>query len=268
MIKLDGKIIIVTGASRGLGEAMAVGYAEAGATLVLAARTRADLERVAEECKQAGAAAVMVAVTDVCQAAAVEQLVAETMRRHGRIDVFVANAGIGPAGASDKIYDELTSYDLDAVQAILTTNVIGVWLCMKNALPVMQSGSAFITIGSSTGRMAFPGTGIYGVSKAAADKMTMIAAQEVGPKGITVNCLSPGGAIDTPFFGPAGMPESLKKFTDGAPASIMVPAAVWLASDDARDINGAWVRARQFNKLGPEGMRAEIAEASAVNQSR
>jgi hypothetical protein len=48
----------------------------------------------------------------------------------------------------------------------------------------------------------------------------------------------------------------------------MVPAAVWLASDDARDINGAWVRARQFNKLGPEGMRSEIAEASAVNQSR
>ncbi len=71
MSKLDGKIIIVTGASRGLGEAMAVGYAEAGATLVLAARTRADLERVAEDCKQAGAAAVTVTVADVCQATAV-----------------------------------------------------------------------------------------------------------------------------------------------------------------------------------------------------
>jgi NAD(P)-dependent dehydrogenase (short-subunit alcohol dehydrogenase family) len=264
MSKLNGKVIIVTGASRGLGEAMAVGYGEAGATLVLAARTLADLERVAEDCKRAGAAAVTPIVTDVCQAAAVKHLVAETMGLHGRIDAFVANAGIGPAGASDKVYDELTSYDLEAVQAILTTNLVGAWLCMKYALPVMQDGSAFITIGSSTGRMVFPGTGIYGVSKAAVDKLTMIAAQEVGPKGITVNCLSPGGAIETAFFGPDGMPESLKKFTDGAPASIMVPAAVWLASDDARDINGAWVRARQFNKLGAEGMRAAIAEAASV----
>jgi NAD(P)-dependent dehydrogenase (short-subunit alcohol dehydrogenase family) len=261
--KLDGKVIIVTGASRGLGEAMAVGYGEAGATLVLAARTRVDLERVAEDCNKAGAAAATVIVADVSEATDVEQLVAETMRLHSRIDVFVANAGIGPAGASDKQYDELTSYDLDAVQAILATNVIGVWLCMKYALPVMQSGATFITIGSSTGRMAFPGTGIYGVSKAAVDKLTMIAAQEVAPKGITANCLSPGGAIETAFFGPAGMPESLKKFTDGEPSSVMVPAAVWLASDEARDINGAWVRARQFNKLGPEGMRAAIAEASA-----
>ena len=109
MSKLNGKVIIVTGASRGLGEAMAVGYGEAGATLVLAARTLADLERVAEDCKRAGAAAVTPIVTDVCQAAAVEHLVAETMRLHGRIDAFVANAGIGPAGASDKVYDELTN---------------------------------------------------------------------------------------------------------------------------------------------------------------
>ena len=239
-----------------------MGYAEASATLVLAARTQADLRRVGEDCNKAGAAAVTIIVTNVCEESAVEQLVAETMRRHGRIDVFVANAGIGPAGASDKQYDELISYDLDVVQAILTTNVIGVWLCMKYALPVMRSGSTFITIGSSTGRMVFPGTGIYGVSKAAADKMTMIAAQEATLKGITVNCLSPGGAIETAFFGLAGMPESLKKFTDGEPASVMVPAAVWLASDEARDINVAWVRARQFNKLGPEGIRAAITEAA------
>ena len=72
---------------------MAVGYGEAGATLVLAARTLADLERVAEDCKRAGAAAVMPIVIDVCQAAAVEHLVAETMGLHGRIDAFVANAG-------------------------------------------------------------------------------------------------------------------------------------------------------------------------------
>ena len=262
--ELDGKVIIVTGASRGLGEAMAVGYAEAGATLILAARTGSDLERVADDCRNAGAAAVTVIVTDVCEDEAVEHLVTETMRLHGRIDVFVANAGIGPAGASDKRYNELTSYDLDAVQAILATNLGGPWLCMKHALPVMQDGSAFITIGSSTGRMTFPGTGIYGVSKAGLYQLTMIAAQEVGPEGITVNCLSPGGAIDTPFFGPAGMPESLKKYTDGAAASIMVPAAVWLASDDARDINGAWVRARQFNELGPEGLRAAIADAASA----
>ncbi len=258
MDELANKVIMVTGASRGLGEAMAVGYAEEGAALVVAARTASDLERVADQCRSSGAREVLAVVTDITRQDQVQHLVDETIDVFGSIDVFVANAGVGPAGVSEKPFDSVTSYDLDAVQAILATNVVGTWLCMKAALPVMKAGASFIVIGSATGRMALPGTGIYGVSKSAVDMMTRLVAAEVRAQGITVNCLSPGGAIETAFFGPQGMPEALKAYTDGAPASIMVPAAVWLASDDARDISGAWIRARLFNKLGPEKIRAEL----------
>src|SRR5918992_3900378 len=115
MGKLAGKVIVVTGASRGLGEAMAIGYAKEGANLVLGARTVEDLERVAKECREAGAASVTVVPTDITDEKQATELVENAKAEHGRIDVFVANAGTSYANLTDKRYGELVTYDLPIV---------------------------------------------------------------------------------------------------------------------------------------------------------
>lgn len=252
---LDGKVVVLTGASRGLGEAMASGFARAGATLVLAGRTVADLERVAGRCREAGAKAVTTVPADVTDEAQVRRLVAEATAEHGRLDVFVANAGVSYGMLTDKRYKELTTYDLDVVRRIFEVNVFGTWLCMKVALDAMADGGSFIAIGSETGRLLYPGAGIYAVSKATVDALATLASREVAAKGIRVNVLSPGGMVDTQLFGPGGMPEWLKQQVPPLPPDVIVPAAVWLASDDSRDVTGTFVSGREFNERGAEAAK-------------
>lgn len=242
---LQGKVIVVTGASRGLGEAMAVGFAGEGASLVLAARTTEDLERVGKECESAGAPSVAVIPTDINEETQVQRLVDSTIKAHGRIDVFVANAGTSYANLTDKRYRELTSYDLEIVEQLFKTNTIGTWICMKAALGVMQEGSSLITIGSETGRLRYAGAGIYAATKSAVDALTEIAAKEMADKGVRVNCLSPGGMVDTQLFGPTGMPDFLKQHGHLEP-EVMVAPAVWLASDDSVGTTGQFISAKDF----------------------
>ncbi len=172
MNTLEGKVTVVTGASRGLGEAMVTGFAREGASVVLAARTAGDLDRVATRCRDAGAARVEVIPTDVTDEEQVAALVAATtgrLGRLGRLDVFVANAGIAVPGVTDQRMTTLETYDLEVVQRLLAVNTVGMWLCMKAALPVMPPGGSFIAIGSELGRMAGAGAGVYAVTKASVD---------------------------------------------------------------------------------------------------
>jgi NAD(P)-dependent dehydrogenase (short-subunit alcohol dehydrogenase family) len=261
MIRLDGKVIVVTGASRGLGEAMALGFSTEGASVVLAARSAGDLERVADACRLRGAAAAAAVPTDVADEAQVGRLVDAALEQFGRIDVFVANAGIGPAALGRPILQELAAHDLDTVRSILATNVVGTWLCLRAALPVLRPGSTVIVVGSETGRRAIPGTGIYAASKAAVHHLTRIAAREAAGKGVTVNGLDPGGMTDTRFFGPGGLPDHLRRVSDLRP-EVIVPAAVWLASDDSRDVSCAFVSGKEFNSRTIEQTRAALAAGS------
>jgi 3-oxoacyl-[acyl-carrier protein] reductase len=247
MGKLKGKVIVVTGASRGLGEAMAVGYAKEGADLVLGARTVEDLERVAKQCREEGAASVLVVPTDINDEKQVQALVDKAKAEHGRIDVFVANAGTSYANLTDKRYGEITSYDLEIVEQLFKTNAIGTWLCMKAALGALGEGSSLITIGSEAGRVRYPRAGIYAVTKSAVDAMTEIAAKENAEQGIRINCLSPGGMVDTQLFGPQGMPDFLKQHGH-LPPEIMVEPAVWLASDDSAGVTGKFISAKDFDR--------------------
>ncbi len=112
---LDGKVAVVTGASRGLGEAMAVGFARAGASVVLGARTVEDLERVAQRCRDVGGTSVEVVPTDVGREDDVRALVDAAVNRCGGLDVFVANAATSYGMLTDKRYTDLPSYDLDIV---------------------------------------------------------------------------------------------------------------------------------------------------------
>ena len=162
---LEHKVVVVTGASRGLGEAMAVGFAREGASLVLAARSVDDLERVAAECDAAGAGKTMVVPTDIGLEEHVRNLVESTVSSLGGIDVFVANAGISYGELTEKHYRDLTTYDREIVEGVFRVNVTGTWLCLKTALPVMGDGGSFIVIGSETGRALYPGAGIYALTQ-------------------------------------------------------------------------------------------------------
>ncbi|MEO7586539.1 MAG: SDR family oxidoreductase, partial [Arachnia sp.] len=176
MGRLEGKVTVVTGASRGLGEAMAIGFAQEGASVVLAARTVADLDRVAAQCRDAGADRVEVVPTDVTREDQLTELVRATMKQFGRLDVFVANAGIAVPGITDHRMTTLDTYELDVVQRLLAVNTVGMWLSMKAALPVMARGGSFIAIGSELGRMAGAGAGVYAITKASVDLLVRIAA--------------------------------------------------------------------------------------------
>lgn len=259
MGEIKDKVVVVTGASRGLGEAMAMGFAAEGANLVLAARSVEDLERVQKSCIAAGAASATIAQTDVTNEAQVAQLVAGPSEFDGRIDIFIANAGTSYAMLTDKRYKEIWSYDQDIVEQLLRTNVIGMWLCMKHALPAMTAGSSFIAIGSETGRALYPGAGMYAISKSSVDALVTLAAREAADRGVRVNCLSPGGMVDTQLFGPEGMPTWLKEAHPPLPLDVIVPAALWLASADSADVTGAFVSGKAFNADGPAPIKERIA---------
>lgn len=255
---LADKIIVVTGASRGLGEALALGFAQEGASLVLAARTTDDLARVQKSCLQAGASSATVAQTDVTNETEVERLVRGVIDHDGRIDCFVANAGTSYAMLTEKRYRELWTYDLDIASELLRVNALGAWLCMKHALPAMIDGSSFILIGSETGRMLSPGSGFYAISKATAEALATMAAKEVAERGVRVNVLSPGGMVDTQLFGPAGMPEFLKQAHPPLPPEIIAPPAIWLASDASIGVNGAMLSGRAWPSKDPNVWKAEL----------
>ncbi|HVL90790.1 MAG TPA: SDR family oxidoreductase [Actinomycetota bacterium] len=253
---LDGRVVVVTGASRGLGESLAIGYAQARAHVVLSARSKGDLDRVAEACRDAGAASATVVPADVTDEAAVQSLVDATVAQHGTLDCFVANAGTSFAMLTDKRYRELATWDAGIAEEILRVNVVGVLSCLKAAIPAMTAGGSFIAIGSETGRALRPGSGMYAVSKAALDALATMAARETAETGIRVNVLSPGGMVDTQLFGPNGMPDFLKQMHPPLPPDVIVPAAIWLASDDSDGVTGRFVSAKTFNEMGPAAAEA------------
>ena len=245
---LTGKVVVVTGASRGLGEAMAIGFAAEGASVVLAARSIADLDRVAARCRDAGAGAVEVVPTDVTLEADAVALVDTIIERFGQLDVFVANAGVAVPGITDQRMTTLETYELDVVQKLIAVNTVGTWLSMKTALPVMTSGGSFIAIGSELGRMAGAGSGLYAVTKASVDLLVRIAAAESAQRGVSVNCLSPGGMADTHLFGPNKMPDYIKAHAPWSEPTVIVPAALWLASEDSDGVTGQRLAGTEFNQ--------------------
>ncbi|MDN5761632.1 MAG: SDR family oxidoreductase [Microlunatus sp.] len=261
MDRLAGKVAVVTGASRGLGEAIATGFAREGASVVLAARTVADLDRVAARCRDAGTAQVEVMTTDVTDEDQLTALVDTTIARLGHLDVFVANAGIAVPSVTDRRMTTLETYELDVVERLFAVNTVGMWLSMKAALPVMPVGGSFIAIGSELGRMAGAGAGVYAVTKAGVDLLVRIAAAESAARRVRVNCLSPGGMVDTHLFGPNKMPDYIKAHVPWSAPEVIVPAAIWLASDESESVTGKRLAGTEFNQTPLEDLRAGLEDA-------
>jgi len=179
---LDGQVAIVTGAANGLGLATARRLLRDGAQVVLADISTEDLDALSDLGERASTARCDVAVSQ-----AVDQLVSATVARFGKLDIMVANAGIGGGASVADMSDE-------GFRQITAVNLEGTFYCCRAAARVMQpAGSGVIlTVGSIFGQDPPVGSAAYGASKAGIVAMTRALARELGPFGIRVNCVSPG----------------------------------------------------------------------------
>ncbi len=182
--RIDGKVAIVTGGSRGLGKVMAQALAEAGASVVVTARTLDSAESAAREIP--GGKAIGVAC-DVTKADDVDALVARTLSEFGRVDILVNNAGINIRGPIETLKED----DWDAV---IDTNLKGPWLCCRAVAPHFkkQGSGRVINLSSMLGEISIPDRTPYASSKGGLTLMTKTLALEWAKFGVTVNALCPG----------------------------------------------------------------------------
>ena len=196
--RLDGKVVVVTGASKGIGKATAFAFAAAGAKVVLAARTRETLEQVAVALKKNGAQALAVP-TDVTNVDAVKQLIQQTLDVYQHVDILINNAGIGHFGP-------VVDFEPDDWDAVLNSNLKAVYLCAKYALPSMleQGSGQIINVLSVAAKVTFQASSAYCAAKAGALALTKVLASEVRQQNIRVTAVLPG-SVHTPFWD--GVPE-------------------------------------------------------------
>ncbi len=192
--RLDGNVVIVTGAGRGIGQGIALAFAEAGADMVCAARTREQIESVAERVRDLGRRSLAVPC-DVTQRADLEKLVAETDKEFGRVDVLVNNAGGAPPREALRTSESM-------FEEALRFNVTSAFLLSRLCIPRMLDGDGgtIVNISSAAGRLVQKGFVAYGTAKAALSFMTRQLAAEFAPR-VRVNALAVG-AVETSALAP------------------------------------------------------------------
>ena len=188
---LESKVAVVTGASRGIGRAIALTFAKEGADVVLAARDKGRIEQVASEVRAMGRKA-LVAVTDVAKEVAVERMTQEALGTFGKVDILVNNAGISKPGTP------VWTTTVEQWDEIMGVNLRGAFLCARAFIPsMMERHTGFIVnIGSDSGRMAGGNSGAYATSKWGLMGYTVSLAASLRPYGIRVNAINPGW-VDT-----------------------------------------------------------------------
>jgi 3-oxoacyl-[acyl-carrier protein] reductase len=270
---LRGKVAIVTGGGRGLGHAMTLGLAHAGASVVIsAARQTDEVRRVAEDINaMLGARRVLALQADVTQEADCRRLVDEAIAAFGGLHILVNNAGRGMKYVSPSFLTEPTRFwevDSETWRTIVDTNVNGPFLMAKAAVPHMlrQRWGRVINITMNHETMRRAGFSPYGPSKAALESETVIWAQDLAGTGVTVNGLLPGGATDTGMI-PDGVPDAVRRQL--LRPEVMVEPLLWLASEASAGITGNRLNAARWDSALPaeQAAAAALENAGWVNQA-
>lgn len=236
-MELQGKVVMISGASKGLGAALARRFGAEGATLSLCARTDGPLDELVNELTADGIRCLGVAA-DVREEEDVNRWLTATMAEYGRVDVLVNNASLlGPRV-------EIEGYPAEEWRRVLEVNLTGAFLCARAVVePLRSTGGSIINVSSGVGDHGRPLWGAYSVSKNGLEALSQIMAGELAESGVRVNAVDPGGMRTEMRAAayPDEDPETLPRPEDVA------AIFVYLASDRSREVTGERFRAREFN---------------------
>jgi 3-oxoacyl-[acyl-carrier protein] reductase len=243
MSKLTGKVIIVTGSSKGIGASVAQRLAEAGATVIVNfANGQEAANQTVEHINAAGGAAIALQA-DVSKPEDVTRLFDDTIARFGKVDVLVNNAGI----MINKLIKDTTDEDFEKQFSI---NVKGTFNTLREAATKLSDNGSIINFSTTVNRVILPTYGTYVATKAAVEQLTRVFAKEVGSRGINVNSVSPG-PTNTELFTKGKPQEVIDRLAAQSPFNRIgepediANVVVFLASDDAK-----WISAQNIGING------------------
>jgi 3-oxoacyl-[acyl-carrier protein] reductase len=243
--KLEGKVAVVTGASKGIGAEIAKQLAAAGAAVVVNyASSKAGADQVVADITAKGGRAVAVK-GDVSKADAAQGIIDAAIKNYGRLDVLVNNSGVYEFTPIEAVTEE-------SFHRQFNINVLGLLLTTRAAVKHLGAGASVINVGSLVSRITPPNSSVYTGTKGAVDAITGVLAKELGPKGIRVNALNPGlieteGTVTAGFIGSEMEKDSIQQspLRRGGKVSDIARIAVFLASDDS-----GWMTGEQFVASG------------------
>jgi 3-oxoacyl-[acyl-carrier protein] reductase len=260
---LEGKVVMMTGAGRGMGREMSIALATAGAKVTMIDIDEDVLKEAATAVETAGGqGAALPVVADVTSAEAARAAVQTTLNRYGRLDVLVNDAVVGPQRiGTGFMSDEVKFWQLDDDLwcQMLNVNIFGPQLMAKSVVQhMLEAGwGRIVNITTSLNTMYRAGAGAYGPSKAALEAHTSIMAEELEGSGVSANVLVPGGPVNTRMIPTeSGIPRDELIQPD-----VMRQPVVWLASNDSDGINGMRFLAALWDPSLPRDERIEKAGA-------
>jgi NAD(P)-dependent dehydrogenase (short-subunit alcohol dehydrogenase family) len=234
---LEDKVALITGASQGLGRALALAFAREGARVVVNARSEESVRPVAGEVEGAGAEVLAVAA-DVSKGADVESLIGESVERFGKIDVLVNNAGLlGPRVA-------IEDYPEDEWRRIIDANLTGPFLVSKAAIPYLSDGASIINVVSGVSVEGRAEWGAYSVSKFGMEGLNQILAAELAERGVRVNAVDPGGMRTDMRASAYPEEDPQTRITPEENTAVFL----YLASDESNGVTGERFKAQEFER--------------------
>jgi NAD(P)-dependent dehydrogenase (short-subunit alcohol dehydrogenase family) len=234
---LEGKVALITGASQGLGRALALAFAREGASIVINSRSEESIRPVAREAEALGAEVVALAA-DVSRNTDAERLVDTAVERFGRVNVLINNAGVlGPRVTIEE-------YPENEWRRVIDANLTGPFLVTRAAIPRMPEGASIINVVSGVSVEGRAGWGAYSVSKFGVEGLTQILAAELEERAIRANAVDPGGMRTE--MRAAAYPEEdpMTRVTPEENTDVFL----YLASDESRGVTGQRFKAQEFRR--------------------